>query len=847
MYSTLPRQKLPISQKNEEWKKDTMDYYIRMSYTTNTGNRTSNYNKLLNYDLFNGKFNKADLEYVCNPLGLAENEFPATLQHYDISSKPLELLISEESTRPDHQMVISESPSDLNRKQSQLKEKITGLLQQQLMGAIDPSTIDPNNPPQTPEEILKYEKYTPSDLIESKANKILKYLKRKLVTKEVFKKGWKDSLIAGEECYWTGVQNGEPMLRRVNPVNLTVVLDSDSDFIDEAIAVVETRLMSPSSILDEYGEDLTPTQVGQLETMTRQVASGNQNSGSNSPTFTLTNTGVMDTNLAPHQGTSGGGYGQFLTRVSRVEWKSLKKMYYVTYTDENEQPVEEIVDEGFKPSIVKAIYPDLVAEEFWITEAWEGIKIGLDMYIATRPKENQRRRIDNPYVCKLGYTGYIYNATNSQSVSLLDRIKPYQYLYNILMYRLELAFASDQGKIMLMDLAQIPRSEGIDIEKWMYYLKAMKIGFINSFEEGKKGQSTGKLSNFNQFQSIDLSLSNTIQQYISSLEYIHQQVYFISGVSPQRLGAVNQNELVGNVEKAVQQSSMITEHYFELHDEIKRRTYTALIEVAKIAFRDGKIAQYILDDMGIEMLHIEEFELESSEFGVFMSNTKKDQAIHETLKQLAQIALQSEKADLSTIIDTMLNDSSRDIIRTLQKKEAEFYQRQAEEGKQAQQMQAEQLQHQLELEQFKMDLENRKLDTSVYISDSGNETKLQVAQINVYSRQEELDQDGDGVPDPIEIGKLSLQERDMASKAFLEQSKLGHDKAKHDKEISLKEKELKAKESIEDKKIQAIKVQNQNQLELANKKAKLDEKMADKKIMLEKMKIRAAKNKPKSK
>lgn len=847
MYSTLPRQKLPISQKNETWQKDTMDYYIRMSYTTNTGNRTSNYNKLTNYDLFNGKFNKADLEYVCNPLGLAENEFPATLQHYDVCSKPIELLISEESARPDNQMVISESPTDLNRKQGALKEKITGLLQQHLMGAIDPSTIDPNNPPQTPEEILKYEKYTPSDLIESKANKILKYLKRKLVTKEVFKKGWKDSLIAGEEMYWTGVQNGEPMLRRCNPVNMTVVLDSDSDFVDEAIAVVETRLLSPSSIIDEYGEELTVDQVSQLETITRQVASGNQNSGSNSPTFTLTNTGVIDTNLAPHQGVTTSGYGQFLVRVSRVEWKSLKKMYYVTYTDENEQLVEEILDEVFKPSIAKQVYPDLKAEEFWITEAWEGVKIGMDMYIGCKPKTNQRRRIDNPYVCKLGYTGYIYNATNSQSVSLLDRIKPYQYLYNVLMYRLELAFASDQGKVMLMDLAQIPRSEGIDIEKWMYYLKAMKIGFINSFEEGKKGQSTGKLSTFNQFQSIDLSLSNTIQQYISSLEYIHQQVYFISGVSPQRLGAVNQNELVGNVEKAVQQSSMITEHYFELHDEIKRRTYTALIEVAKIAFRDGKIAQYILDDMGIEMLNIEEFELESSEFGVFMSNTKKDVVVHETLKQLAQIALQSEKADLSTIIDTIVNDSSRDIIRTLQKKEQEFYQRKGEEGKQAQEMQSEQLQHQAKLEQDKLDLERERMNVDRYISDSSNETKIQVSEIQVYSRQQDLDQNNNGVPDPVELGKLSLQERELASNSFMEQDNLRHERDKHKRELDFKDRELKAKQEIENKKLETVKTQNRSQEDMANKKHKADKELADKKIMLEKMKIRAAKNKPKTK
>ena len=35
---------------------------------------------------------------------------------------------------------------------------------------------------------------------------------------------------------------------------------------------------------------------------------------------------------------------------------------------------------------------------------------------------------------------------------------------------------------------------------------------------------------FNQFQTIDMSLSNTIQQYINTLEFIKQQVFFLSGV-----------------------------------------------------------------------------------------------------------------------------------------------------------------------------------------------------------------------------------------------------------------------------------------------------------------------------
>lgn len=838
---SFPKQKLPISQKNEAWKKETIDYLERLSYTSATGNRTSNFTKLINYDLYNGKFNKADLEYVCNPLGLSENEFPATLQHYDIISPALNLLIGEETKRPDNCLVVSESPNDINRKDQALKDKIVALLQQELQAAIDPSTIDPNNPPPTPEQILKYEKHNTSDIIESQANKILKAIKKKVNTKELFKKGFKDVVIAGEEIYWIGISNNEPVARRCNPVNITTVLDGDTDFIDDALAVIEVRMLAPNTILDEFGDKLTPDEVNRIEDLTRASSTNYNQAGYNNPVFRLHEHGnVVDTGASSINtgfGSTSGGFNQHLVRVVRIEWKSMKKMYELTYTDEDELPVTTLVDETFNLKVFKQAYPDAKTTELWISEAWEGIKIGQDMYVDVKPKLNQRRRMDNPYVCKLGYVGLIYNAVNSVSVSLLSRLKPYQYLYNIISYRLELAFASDMGKVMLMDLAQIPRSEGMDIERWMYYLKAMKIGFINSFEEGKKGVATGKLSNFNQFQSIDLSLANVIQQYIQTLDYIKNQVAFISGVSPQRLGAISSNELVGNVERSVQQSALITEYLFDSHNEVKRRVYTALIEAAKVAYKDGLVTQYVLDDMTTEILKLEEFELENSEFNVYVSNSSEDNAILAEFKDLSRLALQSDKADLSVIIDGIINNNPRDIARKLQRSEQAKYDREAQAQK-AQQESAQQMQ------QLQMQMEERKLAMEQYKIDSDNATKIQVAEINVYSRQENLDQNSNGIPDPLEVAAQSLNEREAASNAFREDLKLKMDKDKHEKEVSLKRQEMDNKMMLEKMKIKQIDEQNKSQELIQKRQAELKEKEMQNKLQIERLKI---KNKPKPK
>ena len=316
--------------KGETWKRNNIDYWERLSFNSPTGYRTSNSRKLINYDLFNGKFDRKDLEYVCNPIVGNAEEFPATLQHYDIISPAIMLLFGEEAKRPDNFIVVSEGPDAVNRKQEKIKQRILQTLNQHLMAEIDPSTVDPNNPPQTPEQVVKYSHYNIPDMIESKANKMLKVLKKRLNTKRLFNLGWKDSLIAGEEIYWTGIANGEPIVRRCNPPDITVVFSQDSDFIDDSIAVVETRIMTIPAILEEMGDLMTSSQVKELE----ETLDTGFSSMPNLYKLTLQNGAATDT------GSRSTSYERDGLKVVRVEWLSMEKVGSLTYTDDNQIPQE---------------------------------------------------------------------------------------------------------------------------------------------------------------------------------------------------------------------------------------------------------------------------------------------------------------------------------------------------------------------------------------------------------------------------------------------------------------------------------------------------------------------------
>ncbi len=852
--ASLPIQKVTNSQRTKQWKENSLDYYINFKHTSGSGLRSDRNHKIINYDLMNGIVNTEDIEKMCDPLGVGSASFSNSFMHHDKISPIIHELLGEESIKPDNALVFSEAPDDLNRKQTNLKDKIIGILNQQLQGEIDPSTIDPNNPPPTPEEVIKMEKYSPSDIIEKKANKILKILKKRLNTKWLLNQGFKDALIAGEEIYWTGITNGEPDARKVNPLNITVILDDDNVFVDEAVAIIEERMLTLPSILDEFGDELSKADLDKLDTYTRGAFGTFSAAGGFDATFLTTSQGTGLKGVTPNGVNSNNNAMNSAIRVSRVEWMSMKLVGTLKYFDEESgEPVEKLVDEIFKPmwNDFKSLYPDAVIEWFWINEAWEGVKIGTEVYIGIRAKPNQRRRMDNPYYCKLGYVGLIYEATNSKSVSLIDRIKSYQYLYDVISNKLQLVFASDIGKVMLMDMAQIPRSEGIDVEQWMYYLKETKIAFINSFEEGKKLSSQGKTSHFNQFQVIDMSLAQSVQQYMNYLSFIDQQIYNVSGVNQQRLGKIHQDEAVSNVEQARASSETITQYLYDGHQEVKRRFYTAIIEVAKIAWKKGLVTQYVNDDLGLEILNLEEFEFENSEFSVFISNLNKDKEIKQKLDQLAQIAMEQQKADLSTIMDTVLNDSPKDIVHILRKAEKDFYQRQQDSAKQEQDAQANNLkgqqEHEQQLQAFTSEEAQLDRDLEVYKTDANNQTKIQVQELANYFQATEVDADSNGVPDAMEIANHALAQNELSSKSYLEQQKIGLDKDKHSKDLAHKSKELASKIELENKKIKAIETQNISQEKLAKEKGKLDRDMMDKKMKIETMKAKASIAKSKQK
>lgn len=792
--SAFPRQKLPISKKGKKWQEDCVNYIIGEGNVTSGGNSTSYYGELQTYyNLYNSIFDEKDFKSITNPFKV-EDGFPATPHDFNIIRPKVDLLIGEETKRPLNFRVIRTSQEATSEMQEKEKQMILQYIEAAITARMSPEEAQQfqqqlqSGEVMPPEQIAKYMDKDYKDIVENTAYHSLTYLREKLDLDNEFIKGWKDGLISGREIYYVGVLNAEPYAERVNPICFSYDKSPDLEFIEDGSWCCRKMRMPITEVYDRYYDKLEEKDLDKLEEMIGSTPG--RNLGDRSPVD-------MGIQLRIYDNPIFEGSGKSLVNVWHCCWKSFKKIFYVTTTDDAGQPQINIVDETYQP-----VGNEVSIEPDWIIEVWEGYRAGSDLYFGIQPIEYQHVSIDNPNSQKLPYCGAIYSNTNSKPRSLVSILKPLQYMYIVLWYRLELAIARDKGKVVNMDITQIPKSMNISPAKWMHYLSSVGVNFINPYEEGWNipGREGGKPAQFNQITALDLTMSNVIAEYIQLMDKIEELAGTISGITQQREGAVSSSEMVGNVERSVVQSSHITEPLFWVHNQCKRRVLNMLLNTAKGAWEEtGKQKlQYIFDNGERAFLDITpKFYYEDMD--VFVSDTSKDLENIQKLQQLIQPAMQNG-ASLLEAAEILTNDNFNIIkqkLKDMQTRQEQVQQQQqeaeAQQQQQLQQMQNESKQQELMLQEAQMDLQR-------YQIDQDNQTKIAVAQINAYRGTEELDQDQNGIPDPIEIGKQAIEQQKINQEAYN------------------KRYEAKQKREIEDQKIQLEKDKMKHETELQKAK-----------------------------
>lgn len=794
--SRFPQQKLPLSKKNEKWQHDCVNYIIGEGNIVSGGQTHTAHGEMQTYyNLYNSIFDEKDFKKITNPFKV-EDGFPATPQDFNIIRPKIDLLIGEETKRPLNFRVVRTSQEATSELMETQKQLLMQYMQSALMAQMGPEEQQQfqqqlqSGEVMPPEQIAKYMDKDYKDVVENTAYHSLVYLREKLGIDNEFIKGWKDALISGQEVYYVGVLNSEPYMERVNPMYFSYDKSPDLEFIEDGAWCCRRMRLPITEVYDRYYDKLTEKDLIKLEELINAVPANNLGEHGIKDDFRGIQLHFYDNPIYDEKGNHN-------VNVWHCCWKSFKKINYVTTQDEQGQMQVDIVDETYQP-----VGNEISIEPDWIIEVWEGYRCGNDLYFGIQPIEYQHVSIDNPNSQKLPYCGAIYSNTNSRPRSLVSILKPLQYMYIVLWYRLELALARDKGKVVNMDVTQIPKSMHITPDKWLHYLSSVGVNFINPYEEGWSipGREGGKAAQFNQITALDLTMSNVIAEYIQLMDKIEQLAGTISGITEQRQGAISSTELVGNVERSVTQSSHITEPLFWVHAQVKRHVLNMLLNTAKGAWQaTGKDKlQYIFDNGERAFLDISQ-KFYYEDMDVFVSDTSKDLENIQKLQQLIQPAMQNG-ASLLEAAEILTNDN----FNIIKQKLKDMQTRQEQQAQQQQQAQAEQEQKIQEMQnqakEQELMLQEAQMDLTRYQIDQDNATKIAVAEISAYRGTEDKDSNMNGIPDPMEIAKDATTQMKIRSDQYT------------------KDYEIKQKREIENQKIKLAKEQMDHETALQKQK-----------------------------
>lgn len=860
-YTGIPPQKLLDKSKDKEWVKSNFLGIASLSNSTVNG-RSTRYDKQVLYDLVNGIFNEDDFKHVVDPYGFKDDigNQPAILRNYNIIRDKIELLMGEEAKLPFTWNVIGSYGEVIREKDEALQSELLALVQQTLAVSLQGKQAEIPDL----EAIQKKYKLKFLDVREKNASHILRQTWEKESLKDKFNDGWEHALKVAEEIYYVGKSKGKSVVRVVNPMNSEYDKDPDLKFIHKGNWFREERLMSAGNILDEYSEFLEDADVKKIDEnnlgsslysmyknsnyLSNVSPNSNYQPGEQIPNFGINALEQWVPNSNSHSLTSNDSNGILVTTLV---WRSMRRMDYLSYQDtETGEWLEDYVPQEFKlTSEQKKLGWSIDSQ--WISDIWKatGIGGGDDVILVDYgPLENQTG--DLPYV------GYIYNNTNSKAMSLVDMVKGAQYDYMIIMHKIMTEVAKFKGAKLIFDIAQIPTTgvNGMSQEKWLYYFDVIGIGWVNSFEEGTEGSTTGQRASFNQFQMVQDRSLDAIAPLISMLDKIQNDVQRVLGVSDQRLGAIGSSETVGGVERSVIQSSAITASLFMKHNQVKKAVLQQVLEVGKLCvLEDNEATQLMVDDVYRELVKIDAQKLNDSEYDVMVSDSIEIATIKESLKAIAPQAIQADKLNYSEYARLLQSYSTSEIVSIIKQGEEDKYARDS----QAQQAQQQQLEadRAAQIEQF-----NKNLEYQTTKDQLDRENKIQVATISsLKGKDGPSDMNMNGIPDPMEAGKLALEQTKAATQQQLEGLKIQTQQQKNqfDAEDRTTKNQLAAQKlELERAKLQgqfnkdqtALSLQaNENKQQDNHKKLDIQEAEKDRKLKKEEIKTKAATEKYKLK
>lgn len=689
-YQGKPRVKVSEKEKRKkdfEWAKKWMDYISSSHPFEGTEKR---YRESIQemYDFYYNNISSDHFEQITDPLrGFEDSEtdidysdkFPAKFKSFSIISDPSQKLVSEYRTRPLTFNVQVHNPDVPNKRLEKRGEFVLEALHEVFERKLEGQEV--------PEEEYqkKIEKFDNEyqDLRAYRVQKKLDYIIMHKKVKHILGQAFEAYYVCGIPITYKGIQDDEIVYEFVNPKY--ALFDDSAESIQDGDYFARYlgrngQGLSLGEIIDMFGDDLTKDEWEKIE----------QHMGR------TTNFEIGRDVLREFADTHTQLYD-----AMHFTWKAAKKIGILTYTDPLTGEEEQTeVSEEYKPKAGESI------EWMWVTEVWEGYRIFDDIYKKIQPIEVQRSSAALRSSSKLPYNGFIYGSVNQSDYphSMLKLLIPYQVLYIIIMFMMELALGKYRGSTLLLDKGAIPYGDNWNEERFLYMMKAFGVALVDRNQPGAD-------KSFNQYTTLQDSTMQDIAQLVQILDYLESRAKTIVGMSDSRLGQMTSSAQSGAVKAQQHESAMISEHFMLLFDKFVQEELNGLAELSKFVYDDDSDkGMFFQDDMAAyEGDFLDDL---LADTGIVVGEHGAERDTLDRLKGLTQAFAQNGYSP-DTILEVLHTSNITELRRELKKASEEQKEREDKQGQAQQKAEQEKAQASIQLaqmqHQFDMALEQLKI------------------------------------------------------------------------------------------------------------------------------------------
>lgn len=639
-----PKQNIPENQKDLEWAKRNIDWCISMSpiYTKTKEKQL--------YDRYNGIRDDSAFDHITKMFGI---EFPAgKLKHIPLIKPLLNVLQGEVEERPLNFIVRSEDTDSINMKleeiSQQLLDSIVGIIRSGQPVDVEMDSLE------------KYYKTNYQTELEIATDHALKAYVNKSHLERKFYEMFKDKLITGKEYYRVRTTRiGEdPVFETIKPGGLFYPWDNVK-WVKECDWAVYPVQMSPTQILDSWGEKLSPDERKKLEDAVDMYSRDSYKIRGEWEADRLINSADDYRNYMAH----------FTNKITvyYVEWKSIRKVTFLRnpnpYSSDPGDRYVKFIQEDKLHEIRGAKKQNL--ETRYVQDLWQGVRIGDDIYTDIGKVKYPMRDMSSPSKVYLTFNGLTYNG-RIKNFSLVETTNDLQDLYDILHFHKENLIAMSGTRGSYMELSQMPdfgkpEEEGEDqfthnLKMFMYY-KKLGVAFIDRSQEGAD-------NSYNQFGTYDDTIGSGLGVILQMIQHIEETAGRLVGVNRQRLGAISQREGKGTTEHAISQSNLVTESIFNEHDETVRQALEDILNACKVAWKNGYTGSYISDQYLQNIFTLDQnFRL--ADFGIYITNRISDARSIEELKAFSYQLVQQGMMEFEDIMPLFRKSNLKDIETTI--------------------------------------------------------------------------------------------------------------------------------------------------------------------------------------